>query len=285
MPRRLVLSRPSEAEAEARQNSNVWQRQDRQGERTVMRRQFRRCIRSISEQMKYVVLTLMVGWIATAPKLAEAAEQSRLRPKLKASYYFDSRDYNTLNIEVGGSLPLGFSVWGFTDFHGDQDNAGSRGELTRTFSEYRLSHGGIGELLNIPGLGVQAEYNDMTPGDNNLGRFGITYKHAVPIPELGCIGGKPGWLQLRCFPLETDGDGGQVSLIYFLPIHDRVSIAGFADINFIEGATDRWIVEPQLNVRIHNQFWAILEYRYNGFERANDDLDGEGWAVGMRVDF
>ena len=244
---------------------------------------------SMQAQTVIMMIATLAMFMLGSPSLADKENDEVKKPianaKLKAQYYFDSRDFNTLTLEIGGELPIGFSVWGFTDFHGDHNDAGNRGEMTRTFSEYRLSHGGIGQLLKLPGLGLQAEYNDMTPGNNNLGRFGVTYKHKLPIPKLGMSGGKQGWLQWRGFPVETDGNGGQVSLIYFLPLHDRVNIAGFADINFIDGASDRWIVEPQLNVRMYQQFWAILEYRYNGFERANDDLDGSGWAAGIRVDF
>lgn len=222
--------------------------------------------------------------ISIAPIHETAADETDGIVKLSLSYYLDERDFNTLEIGISSTRTLfGFSLWGFTDLHGDQ--GGSRdADFDQSFSEYRLSHAGIGEWLNLPGLGAQIEFNIFTPGSNDVTRFGLTYRHDLPLPWSETAG-RDGWLQWRVFPYETDGDGGQLSLIYNIPLFSRISISGFADYNIREGAPNRWIVEPQLNVKLSPRISALLELRYNEFEDASPTLDGFAPALGLRFDF
>jgi len=207
-------------------------------------------------------------------------------PSANIQYYFDSRDFNTFAVTVGTDrLPLGWTFWGFTDLHGAEKDAHHASDAARSFSEYRLSHTAPERWFGIKGLGFQAEYNDATPGSSDLIRAGLTFKHAVTAPWLKKADSTSGWLQWRAFPYETDGSGGQASVVMMVPIHDRVVLSGFADFNWIEKGTDRWVVEPQINLKLDERIWAILEFRYNGFEDANPALRGKGWASGLRFDF
>ena len=198
------------------------------------------------------------------------------------TYYWDSREFNTFAILTSASgLPYGFSFWGFTDLHGNQDDTDDSFDHSRFFMEYRLSKVIDPDwIFGITGLGFQAEYNDANGLNNNLARFGLTFKHVVP-----SFTERKGWLQWRGFPIETDGDGGQASLIYFMPLYERLSLTGFADLNFSSGVSDRWVIEPALNFKISDQIWIVMEFRYNGFEDAAQGKDGKGLAGGFRVDF
>ena len=203
--------------------------------------------------------------------------------QLSGAYYLDSRAFTTASVGISSNrLPLGFTFWGFTDFHGDHDDESL--SLTRSFSEYRLSHGGVGDVTGLPGLGLQAELNALSGGGNDLVRVGLTYRHDLPLPWLAGSG-KTGWLQWRAFPYESDNDGGQASLIFNLPITDRVLVKGFTDYNVVDTGDNRWVVEPELNVRIAERFWALLEYRYNEYEDANPAIRGSGVALGLRYHF
>ena len=62
-----------------------------------------------------------------------------------------------------------------------------------------------------------------------------------------------------------------------------MSVSGFADLNVDTGSPNRWVAEPQLNVRIDRTFHLVLEGRYNGYEDANPDADGFGVAVGVKI--
>ncbi len=202
--------------------------------------------------------------------------------KAALTYYFDSRDYNTLAIFTSiDELPLGFKIWGFTDLHGDQGNASDRFDITRHFIEYRLSREISPEwLFGLQGVGMMAEYNDFNGPDNDLVRIGPYYDHAIPLP----FSDRQGKMQWRLFPYESDGSGWQASVSFFVPFSDRVSLTGFADINVIDGS-DRWVVEPQLNFKVSQQFSLVMELRYNGFEEANPDLDGLGLTAGLKLSF
>jgi len=184
---------------------------------------------------------------------------------LDVAYYIDSREYDTTSITSGYKLPNDFDIWGFTDLQGDQDEG--HGSIDRSFSEYRLSY-----LINN-GFGIQAEYNYSTPSDNHVARLGLTYKHHF----------NKSWVQFRIFPVETDGNGGQVSLIYSFPITTNISFGGFADLNWDEEGSDRWVIEPQLSYRINDHIYMNLEFRYNGFEDVQGD--GKGIAIGIQYKF
>ncbi len=73
--------------------------------------------------------------------------------------------------------------------------------------EYRLSRPLPSKYVGVRGLGLQAEYNDFQGAGNSVARFGVTFRHRLYAER--------SWLQWRYFPVETDGDGGQASLIFF----------------------------------------------------------------------
>ena len=212
--------------------------------------------------------------------------KSNPAPSVIAQYVFDERDFNSLAVYVSTArFPFGFTVWGFTELNGAQEDSANRFDLTRAFSEYRFSHAGLGNLLNISGLIAQIEYTDIGPQAGELLRFGIAYRHKLNIPSAGGLGGLTGWLQWRVHPVETDRDGGQASLIYFIPLHKNAHINGWLDINYSKEGSPKWVFGPFLNLKITDRSWFVLRYRFNGFEEASPDLDGTGFAIGIRVDF
>ena len=102
-----------------------------------------------------VILTQMIS-IASVLNSASADDAkifSKPPPNVVAQYIFDDRDFNSLAVYVSTlRFPLGISVWGFTEVNAAQDDAVHRFDLTRTFSEYRFSHNGLGDMLNVKGL-------------------------------------------------------------------------------------------------------------------------------------
>ncbi len=192
------------------------------------------------------------------------------------NYYKDDRDFDTMGIFISeNNLSHGFSIWGFTDFHSDQNTQNKRSDFTHSFSEYRLSNNLISHWVNIEGLGLQIEYNDSSPGiDNTVWRLGLTYKYIISDQH---------WIQLRALPLQDNADS-QASLIFKFTLHPRITFTGFADYNIKSGKENLWVVEPQFNFRVLENTWLLLELRYNDFERNNSQLDGTGVAVGLRYE-
>ena len=109
----------------------------------------------------------------------------------------------------------------------------------------------------------------------------MTYRHNLAIPGTGMTG----WLQWRVHPYETDGNGGQASLIYVFRLNKEVYVSGWLDLNVIEGGDNRWVFGPYFNYRVHERVSAMLRFRYNGYEHAAPTLDGTGWAIGTKIDF
>jgi predicted porin len=222
--------------------------------------------------------TVLSTWGADTPLQESKSLKSEYGLSLQAIYYFDDRDYNTLSITTAAlKLPYNFSFWGFTDFHGNQTSPRNRLRHTRSFSEYRLTYD-LKELTGLEGLGLQAEYNFSSTSDKHTTRVGPVFKHSIPFLRKGS------WLQWRLFPIQTD-DNLQVSVIYKFLLSEKWSISGFADLNLNSGQRDRWIVEPQLNYQFNKYISLHFEYRYNGFEDANKSLRGNGFAIGMGINF
>ena len=216
----------------------------------------------------------------------DVKEDVKPPPNVVALYVLDDRDFNSLAVYVSTlRFPLGISVWGFTEVNATQNDPAHRFDLTRTFSEYRFSHKGLGDMFNVKGLVAQVEYNDITPKAGQLLRFGVAYRHILKIPQLGSIGGLNGWLQLRAHPYQTNGDGGQASLIYFLPFHNKFFVSGWLDLNYSESSGPKWVFGPFFNMKMSERSWVVLRYNHNGIEEAIPSLDGTGWALGVRVDF
>jgi len=211
------------------------------------------------------------------------AEASKKNPaKVDLTYYFDSRDYNTLNVQTSlPDLPWGFKIWGFIDIHSEQNNTEQRFDLNRYFFEYRLKRPFFPNAKSAwKGLGFEIEYNDANGTDNSVVRTGVTYKHSVPF-----LYNNRSWVEWRYHPYETDGTGSQVSLIYSLHLAERIFISGFADLNLENDTDNRWLFEPQINFKINETFDLVLETRYNEFEDANNALDGFGVAGGIKIKF
>ena len=200
------------------------------------------------------------------------------KAKLGLTHYFDSRQYETLTVfSQLDDLPLGLRLWGFTDFHGDPKHPDGRFHLDRFFMEYRaLAPLKSDWLSKSDEFGGIAEYDDFNGPGNSLVRFGAYYQHVLPL-----AGKRTGSLQWRVFPFETDGRGSQVSLSYSIPLADRISISGFADLNFVTEGADLWLIEPQLNVRLNKHVAVVLEFRHNGFEQAAAGVSGTGVALGL----
>lgn len=206
-------------------------------------------------------------------------------PLLNASgaYHVDGRGFTTANIMLSSSrLPLGIGFWGFTDFHGDHGSDSTR--LTRSFSEYRLTHAGVGKLAGISGLAAQVEYNAITGSGNDVTRVGLAYRHDVALPWRSA-GDLSGWMQWRAFPYESDNDGGQVSLIWFLPLTERLAFKGFADYNVHDAIDNRWVLEPELSFKVSSNLSALIELRHNEYEVASPVVTGTSVAVGFRYQF
>lgn len=211
------------------------------------------------------------------------AEASKRKPaKVDLTYYFDNRDYNTLNVQTSlPDLPWDFNIWGFIDIHSEQNNADQRFDLNRYFFEYRLKRSFFPNTKSAwKGLGFEIEYNDANGTDNSVIRTGVTYKHPLPF-----LYGNRSWVEWRYHPYETDGSGSQVSLIYSLHLAERIFISGFVDLNLENDTDNRWLFEPQINFKINETFDLVLETRYNEFEDSNNSLDGFGVAGGIKIKF
>ena len=209
------------------------------------------------------------------------ADRALLLSRLQ--YYFDSRDFNTINLTVlVPKLPYRFHLFGYTNLHGRQGRGGQRFDVRETFSEYRLSNYTLGDQLGVDGLHFFAEANYRSPGRPSIGRAGVGVKRKVE--GFALFVDRPPQFTLRLVPLETDGDGGQLSSNYLIPLHQRIHLSGFADYNLASSGSHAWVDEAQLNVKLFDPVSLVLEFRHNGFLAGVPRKRSTGWAPGLRVD-
>ncbi|HHZ69931.1 MAG TPA: hypothetical protein EYO51_03305 [Methylococcaceae bacterium] len=244
------------------------------------------------KKMLGVVLIVVMGLAHFSIQAESSAAQVQAIPILSkqeiiafgdATYLFDHREYNSLTVSGGfKNLPLGFNAWGFIDILSDQNNESNRFDFTRYFLEYRLRRTLDPEwVMGVKGLGLEVEYNDANGANNNLLRFGVNYKHDIPL-----IAGQKSWLQWRYFPIQTNQYArSQASVVYRLGLTKRLYIRGFADFNIDEDGKNRWVAEPQLHYEIIDNVNFVLEGRINEYEGANAKLTGTGVAFGLQVLF
>jgi hypothetical protein len=226
------------------------------------------------DRLKRTVVSGLAVWLIMGASLAFAERAKERRTVAQIAYYFDSRQFNTATVITStDQLPLGFSIWGFADFHSAPKDTGERFDFNRYFIEYRLLRPLEPKwLAGLKGVGTVIEYNDLEGGENSLVRFGVSYKRVLPWHGA--------WIQGRVFPLETDGNGGQAALTYCVHFTADLFILGFIDYNWLEGGADRWVGEPQLFYKINERFTTLVEFRFNEFERHD-----KGLAVGIDLAF
>ena len=125
--------------------------------------------------MKTKVTIVLASLLVSACLLESAfaeTEKDLWVPKVQTTYYFDSRDYNSLTIKSSVDLALGFNFWGFTDIRGNQNDPDKRFVFKRSFMEYRLRRKFNPEwVLGIRGLGFDVEYNGRNGKDTTILRI------------------------------------------------------------------------------------------------------------------
>ncbi|MGK0341399.1 MAG: hypothetical protein ACJAXW_001949 [Candidatus Azotimanducaceae bacterium] len=193
--------------------------------------------RTLSAFGGLLVVILVSFALTVQPAQAKKAANDSIKsfPSLKAIYYLYDRGHNTLSLIYSAkSLSHGLAFWGFTDFSSLQDKDASRSDTDSFFTEARLSK------MFSGGWGVQGEYNDASAQGNDLVRLGAVYQ--FPLTNH--------FLMLRVFPLESDGEGGQVSLVWRTKLGmDSLIFEGFIDYNIKENQKNRIVAEPQLGFR------------------------------------
>jgi hypothetical protein len=207
---------------------------------------------------------------------------AQARPDLTLKYHFDSRGYNTFGIWTSEfDFPYGFGFWGFTDLHGSEsDPSNSRFAITRSFSEYRISNSLIGDWVHLKGLYFEAELNALSVSQDLI-RFGVGYSYSFSL-----FGNDPGTIWFRGFPIQTNGHSGELSVEWFIPLHERINFSGFTDFDINANGDNNhlWVIEPALNFHLTNSLFFQFEYRYNDYERVVG-LEGQGWALGIGYTF
>lgn len=207
------------------------------------------------------------GYAAEKQPPLQQVQQYLDSVEVSFTHYWDSRNYNTITTQYSMKLPFQLSVWGFVDreSRGNDDIY----DYSQYFTENRLTR-----MFN-KNFGVQIENNDKRGANNSLLRVGLLYKTVW----------RDNFFILRAFPLETDGDGAQLSFVWNVPvIKETLFFEGFIDYNIHENAEDRVVFEPQLRWMLHKHWGVVIEGRYNEYLK-NSKYDDIGIGLGINFRF
>ncbi len=180
--------------------------------------------------------------------------------------YYDTRGRPTATVTAGASeLPLGINAFSFLDFATERDNLDN---LIAPYGEIRFSR------KADFGLGVAIEYNRDFSMEDGTTRIGFVFEPnlRVFLPHT--------FVGAKFYPVSTH-DHGMQSGIYGGThlLGGNLTLDGFLDYNF---NAEKVVAELQAGYRIANDFYGVLEGRYNGFLPENQRV---GAGVGLEWRF
>lgn len=190
--------------------------------------------------------------------------------------YYDTRSFDIITNNTLINLPYGLHYYSFTNLLGPFNSADSF-TLNKYYTEQNIRWA---LYKNIP-VELNVQWNSGSNLTDKM-RFGPRIR-VNDLPWIGKILKKLNLIYaITPFPLQVDHSKGydaQIEQFYKMQVlpryfKDRVYISGFADINFLYGSDNRTrhhpsVTETQLGIRLINQVYAVVEYRYNGFLPTN----------------
>lgn len=186
---------------------------------------------------------------ANAPAAALVAGPRLPQVRAGLRIFFDTREFQRYKwIGTARSLPGELNFFGFVDLDTH------RGELVgwpdRYFTELRA-------WRKIAwNVGPAVEFN-RGAGRGQVLRTGILWDLPMRWVDPGMV------VSLKIYPLETDGDGGQVSWSYRVPLPARLTIEGWLDLNVVRGRLVT-VTETLLRAPLWKRLDFLVEYRHSG---------------------
>ncbi len=201
---------------------------------------------------------------------------------------YDTRDRTMLTERALVKMPAGFEYFGFVNFFTPIDKS-------KNFEFYYTEQNLYWKLPKKIPLGLNIQLVSTTGADNDLTRFAMGWEPSST-PGLDKLFKKIHmWYRIYFHVLQTDfnpspGWGWQIEHAYRIDIfpkalHDRVYIYGFTDHDMNYGAdkgsdNTSWVFEHQLNVRLINWLYAMIQVRHEEFLPKQT-----GFGAGLQYEF
>lgn len=202
-------------------------------------------------------------------------------PVLDLNYYYDTRDFRVFTLNAFSPLPRGFEYFSFVNYFSSVGTTPS--DADSYFTEQHLRWRPPWDLpIDAAGQWVSASGKR-----NEILRLGARWR-VSQTPGAGALFKALGMVYtLTPYPLQADFNPNyNYQLEHFwrmqlLPgtFPDRAYLFGFADHNLGRGKP-LWVTETQLGVRLVDRFFAVAEFRHNGFMPRRRD----GWGFGLEYE-
>ncbi|MFT7032561.1 MAG: hypothetical protein ACJA2S_001061 [Cyclobacteriaceae bacterium] len=187
--------------------------------------------------------------------------------------YYDSRGHAVSTINMLANASPRIQYFSFTNNFGDSESA----DVSSFYSEHNVrwqikkespvylntqyvARTGV-ENNNVK-LGLLLRLNEIKRLRSSFERINMSYSIAPMIIQLGVKQSN------KYFP--------QIEHAYRITLsRPKVYLGGFADQNLIDG-TSEWVTEHQLGIGLFQEFYLVLEYKYNCYLTKK-----QGVAVGL----
>lgn len=233
----------------------------------------------------YAVLAVL--FLSAMPRAAETEGE----PKEKSKASGGSMDFNlyphvevetdnVFTINAFAKLPNRFSYFSLTNF----GNQADRDELSDTVSFYTEQNLRWALPANIP-FDLTLQWNPRSGDNNDRLRLGTRWKAPVTPGIKNFFEAIDMTYTLNFHVVQLDHMDDylwQMEHVYrinILPdiLNDRLYIGGFADHSFGGPGDPEVVNENQLGVRLYDWWYAVAEYRYNGYRKGDESSLGLGF--------
>lgn len=195
------------------------------------------------------------------------------------NYYYDSRDYNVLTLNIGGKISEKAQYFSLTNYFNTAE-ADKNFETTNFYTEQNL------RWLIMSGAwptDLTAQWVMQSNSGNDLLRLGARLR-VSSVEKFSSFFNKFKTRYSVNFHViqfdQLDGSNWQIEHVYKVSPdfwNKRLYLSGFLDHNLNDGSSTV-VTEHQFGINIVNHFYGVIEYKHNGFL----DSDKTGVAYGVQ---
>lgn len=204
--------------------------------------------------------------------------------------YTEERADNIFTLNVLAKFSRGFEYFSLTNV-GRESPKNDYDEINFLLSEQNIRWM-VPRTSEIVQLATQALVRDES--NNEAFRFGPRLAfHNIPLVQnvLAAVNAKY-WISFYGAQYDEVRSGYRWQMEHVFRVtlfpktfSNRVYLGGFADHNISHdnGTTHTWLQEAQVGVRLFQDFYAVIEQRYNEFQRGNESSMGLGLEYIIRM--
>jgi hypothetical protein len=234
------------------------------------------------KQQWIIIVTLIVASTTFMYLPSKAQSTKKVSGFLDFNGYYDSRDYTVFTYNILAKLPHRLEYFSLTNYQGSESNS----DVNNFYAEHNIRFG----LVDSKPLDATMQYVIRSGIKNDKQRLGIRWRiHHTKLLKSAMEKCR---FSYSINPMFVEFGVGNmpkfmntIEHVYNIQlIPNRLYLGGFADQNMISVDSKiiaNWVSEHQLGYRLIDQFFAVVEYRINEYERPQST--GLGFGVEYKI--